>query len=325
MQLKSFNLDDFKFLIENLKTTDLSGSDTTIANLFLLQKKYNTKFCIAEGIFFRYYHGNRLGRRGYGFPLPLKKTDSDYLTKALKLIEKDASQNNRPIEFCLFTQEQKSKMTSTLHEVFSDRNINWNTDRADSDYLYLQKKLSELPGSEYHKKKNHISKFYRKFENVFSFKKFPENKNGIDMIQVAEKWLEEKKQSTKILNEHADTETEDLKKLDDEKESIKTAIENAELFGFKGGVLYIDNQPAGMTLASPISSDTLDIIYEKVILSVAKEGGYAAINQLFANTCKDYLYLNREEDLGIEGLRKSKLSYHPDIILDKFYGKVEKC
>ena len=216
-------------------------------------------------------------------------------------------------------------MTKTIQDNFSNRLVNWNTDRADSDYLYFQKNLSELPGTTFHKKKNHISRFYRTFENVFAFKKFPENKIESDMLSVAENWLEEKKQSTKILNEHADTETDDLKKLEDEKESIKTALECASIFSFTGGVLYINGQPVGMTLASPVSSDALDIIYEKVLLSVAKEGGYAAINQLFAKTCKGYIYLNREEDLGIEGLRKAKLSYHPDILLDKFYGRVEKC
>ena len=90
-------------------------------------------------------------------------------------------------------------------------------------------------------------------------------------------------------------------------------------------ILYIDGKPSAMCLASPISDKVLDIHFEKVLISVAENGGYAAINNLFAKTCTKYKYINREEDMGVEGLRKSKLSYKPEILLDKFYGQVIKC
>ena len=79
-----------------------------------------------------------------------------------------------------------------------------------------------------------------------------------------------------------------------------------------------------MTLASPISASVLDIHFEKSLSEPAKNGAYAAINQFFAQNCNFYEYLNREEDLGIPGLRKAKLSYKPDIILDKFSGILQK-
>ena len=78
-----------------------------------------------------------------------------------------------------------------------------------------------------------------------------------------------------------------------------------------------------MTLAAPVSDSLLDVIYEKAIEEYEKNGAYAVINQQFAKRCDRYLYLNREEDMGVEGLRKAKLSYKPSIILEKFYGAVE--
>ena len=54
-----------------------------------------------------------------------------------------------------------------------------------------------------------------------------------------------------------------------------------------------------------------------------KDGVYAVLNQQFAKRSSSFLYLNREEDMGVEGLRKSKLSYKPNIVLEKFYGVVE--
>ena len=55
-----------------------------------------------------------------------------------------------------------------------------------------------------------------------------------------------------------------------------------------------------------------------------REQAYSVVNNLFAKESKNFLYLNREEDMGVEGLRKAKLSYKPDIILDKFYGEAEE-
>ena len=74
-----------------------------------------------------------------------------------------------------------------------------------------------------------------------------------------------------------------------------------------------------MTLAAPISPNVLDVIYEKSFGDFEKNGAYAVINQQFARRCQNFLYLNREEDMGVEGLRKAKLSYKPTMILDKFY------
>lgn len=74
-----------------------------------------------------------------------------------------------------------------------------------------------------------------------------------------------------------------------------------------------------MSLASAINNTTVDIHFEKAISEYAKNGAYAVINQEFAKTLSQtFKYINREEDLGIEGLRKAKLSYYPAKILEKW-------
>ena len=307
------NLRDFAYLNSSLDTKDLYGSDSCIANLFLLQEKYNTQLKIHNNILLRYYNGEE-NRTGYGFPIPMKngyyieENDGkiEFLKTALDVIFSD-TENNRTPAFCLITQEQKNLIDECLAKYFPDKHISWKTNRDDCDYIYLRENLAELPGAVYHKKRNHISRFNRSYGSNWKFKSFPENDVFQDILTVAQKWFEEK-----------DGENNHVLQL--EHQSIKYALENAELLRLRGGVLYINEEPAGMTLASPISDNVLDVIYEKCTEEHEKNGAYAVINQQFAKRSSSFLYMNREEDMGIEGLRKAKLSYKPTILLEKFYG-----
>ena len=303
----NLNLLDFEYLENNLDTNGLYGSDTCIANLFLLQEKYNTWLKIHNNILFRYYYGDE-NRTGYGFPLPLKNAPEGWLKTALEFIFEDARTQQRAPAFCLITREQKALLDSCLSENFH-KHISWKTNQNDCDYVYLQKNLAELPGSNYQKKRNHVSHFNRIYGNDWEFKTFPENDIARDILAIAQKWYEEKGKENPVL------------KL--ELQSVELALQNVEPLRFKGGVLYVKEKPAAMTLASPISDSVLDVIYEKAIEEFEKDGVYAVLNQQFSKRCGSYLYLNREEDMGVPGLRKAKLSYKPSIVLEKFYGTVE--
>ncbi len=302
-------MQDFEYLENNLDTQSLYGSDVCIANLFLLQEKYNTWLKIHKNILFRYYYGEE-NRSGYGFPIPLKNnTDSAWLKTALEFIFEDAKTQQRKPAFCLVTREQKEQLDLCLSTHFK-KHVSWKTNRDDCDYIYLQKNLSELPGSNYQKKRNHVSRFNRIYGSDWEFKAFPQNKLEKDIFEIAQKWYDEK-----------DGDENQVLKL--ELQSVKLALENSELLRMTGGVLYVKGQPAAMTLASPLSDSVLDVIYEKAVEEFERDGVYAVLNQQFSKQCGSYLYLNREEDMGVEGLRKAKLSYKPTIILEKFFGTVE--
>ena len=301
------NLLDFEYLENNLDTKSLYGSDTCIANLFLLQEKYNTWLKIHNNVLFRYYYGDE-NRTGYGFPLPLKNAPADWLKSALEFIFEDARTQQRAPAFCLITREQKALLDYCLSENFH-KNISWKTNQDDCDYVYLQKNLAELPGSNYQKKRNHVSRFNRIYGADWEFKTFPQIDIAQDILVIAQKWYEEKGEENPVL------------KL--ELQSVELALQNIEPLRFTGGVLYVKGKPAAMTLASPISDSVLDVIYEKAIEEFEKDGVYAVLNQQFAKRCNSYLYLNREEDMGVPGLRKAKLSYKPTIVLEKFYGTVK--
>ena len=303
------NLQDFEYLSSNLDSASLFDSDSSIANLFLLQEKYNTELKIQKNILLRYYYGVE-NRIGYGFPLPMKNAPENWLKTALELIFDDAQAQNRPVRFCLITGEQKTLINDCLAQHFPNRTIAWKTNRNDCDYIYLRSNLSDLPGSQYQKKRNHISRFNRTYGlcgTDWEFKSYPDNDIAADILTVSQKWYEEK-----------NGESEEVLRL--EHQSIELALQNTGLLNLRGGVLYIKGQPAAMTLAAPISPDVLDVIYEKSFGEYEHNGAYAVINQQFARRCTSFLYLNHEEDMGVEGLRKAKLSYKPEMILEKFYG-----
>ena len=304
------NLLDFEYLKNNMNTAGFFGSDSSLANLFLLQNKYNTELKIKNDVLLRYYYGDE-NRTGYGFPIPIKPASlsQDWLVSAINTIIEDAAEQNRAVSFCLLTQEQKNQLDACLAASFPELHADWKTNRNDCDYIYLRTNLSDLPGSHYQKKRNHVSRFKRTYGENWEFKTYPENDIAADILQVAHKW-------------YAENHSESQPFLELEQESIELALKNADLLNLRGGVLYINDQPAAMTLAAPISPDVLDVIYEKSFGDFARNGAFAVINQQFARRCESFLYLNREEDMGVEGLRKAKLSYKPEMILEKFYGDV---
>lgn len=83
-----------------------------------------------------------------------------------------------------------------------------------------------------------------------------------------------------------------------------------------GGIVYVKDKAVAMTLGCEISPIAFDICFEKALREY--DGIYAVINNEFAKTLSSYKYINREEDMGIEGLKKSKLSYNPIILIARY-------
>jgi hypothetical protein len=175
-------------------------------------------------------------------------------------------------------------------------------ERGSWDYLYNVTDLVELKGNRYHKKKNLLNQFSRKYD--FAYQPF-----GAEMVDQAmamqTDWCTWR-----------DCESSDI--LSSENRAIfKILKEWRQLAGLFGGALMVDGSMVAYTVAEALTRDTLLIHFEKG--DTAYKGIYQAINQTFlAYSANQYTLVNREQDLNEEGLRKAKLSYHPVDYLRKY-------
>jgi hypothetical protein len=299
---------------------DYMGSDASFANIYLLRKKYGTQIALQEGFLFRYYNGQG-SRRGYAFPL-----GTDDPRAALTLIAQDAAESGRPLEFCLVDEPRAQILREFFGGKSAAEEILFAENRGDSDYLYSAESLANLPGTTYRKKRNHISRFSRTYAN-FELREIT-SENVTDALQVEKLWMNngaaaEPCEPSRECEEAAWAErSEDEKSRFAEYCAIQESLQHFDALGMKGAILYVEGKPVGMTMASQIISGVWDIHFEKVIDEYANDGGYAVINKMFAATLSGARLINREEDIGIEGLRKAKLSYYPLTILDKIHATV---
>lgn len=323
---KSPELNDREAAAKAVADSGYTGSDACFANIYLLRKKYGTQIAFQDGFLFRYYNGVG-SRRGYAFPLGAGDPQA-----ALALIAEDVRESHRPMEFCLVDEPR----AQILREYFNagaksvEAAINFEENRGDSDYIYSAESLATLAGNLYRKKRNHVSRFTRSYGQFELRHITPEN---VDVaLDIEKQWLKSVASESACepaceCEEAARAEcSEDEKSRMAEYCAIEESLRHFDALGMKGAILYAGEVPVGMTMASEIIPGVWDIHFEKVIGEYADNGGYAVINKLFAErlVAAGATLINREEDIGLEGLRKAKLSYYPLTILDKTHAKVEE-
>jgi hypothetical protein len=174
-------------------------------------------------------------------------------------------------------------------------------DRSQCDYVYLVQDLIELKGRKYHRKRNHIKQFQEKY----SFQYIPLTPEWIPQcLRLQVEWcdLRDCEANPGLLNESL---------------AIKEAFTHFEELGVKGGAILINGKVEAFTLGDPLNPETIVIHIEKA--NPAYEGLYPTINQAFLeHEGSGYTYVNREQDLGEEGLRKAKESYFPHHLVNKY-------
>lgn len=265
-------------------------NDAAFANLYLLRHKYGIQLAIAENTLFRRYTaGFRAGC--YGFPL-----GTGDLQVAVLRLKADADTHGQPFRMALLTEE----MCKRLGTVFP-RQFVFTAAEGYDEYLYLREDIAALRGSRYHKKRNHIAQFWRQNPDAEIQPLIPANADLA--VAVAKQWLMTRENPA-------------LPALQGEFSCICEAATHMEMLQLQGLLLYAGGKPVGMTMVSCIAKDVYDVHFEKVIPS--QPHAWPVVANEMAKCLPQATYLNREEDLGEEGMRAAKASYYPTLIRQKF-------
>jgi hypothetical protein len=211
------------------------------------------------------------------------------------------SQFSLPITFTRVPEKLVSiwKSYSQLSMDIIDERDNW-------DYIYATKDLIELRGNRYHKKKNLLNQFLKKYDYTY---RTIQSELIDETLAMQEDWCSWKN-------------CESEKTLASENRAISNVLQSYRDYeNLCGGSIFVNQLISAYTIGEFFSDDMMLIHFEKGCPQI--KGAYQAINQLFLlNEAAHTKWVNREQDLGDKGLRKAKLSYHPSFFLKKFQVKV---
>ena len=236
------------------------------------------------------------------YPYPVGPED---VKPALDAIIADAAKRGIPCRISSMTQED----CQTVAALYPGR-FQFHTDRDHFDYVYAIEDLSELSGKRYQSKRNFANRFAANYPDCQCI---PIDETNIRAVQLMlEQWFADR---LKIAPE-SDFVLEQV--------ALNRAFANMAALGLEGMAVMDGGKCIAMTMGSRLSSDTFDIHFEKALDGY--DGAYAFINRGFARHLRSAYpqlrYLNREDDMGIPGLRKAKLSYHPHHMTEKYWARL---
>lgn len=284
LEFKEIELTDKEWIDPLLAISDYRGCEYSFVNNFVWRKIYNVT-CARFQDFYITKHGNK-------FVYPAGKGGVNELMDALLQY---CRANNIPLEFCSMDVSAKK----LLEEKFPGK-FTFSSDEGYFDYVYTSESLATLSGKKLHSKRNYINRFKAlnwSFEEIT-----PDN---IDECKaMSREWC-------------GRNNCEANPDKSEEMCAVACGLDNFFKLGLVGGILRVDGIIQAFSYGERLNSDTFVTHVEKAFTDY--DGTYPMINYLMANKFgKDFKYINREEDMGEENLRKAKRSYRPCFMVEKY-------
>lgn len=288
MKFKTPTLDDKEELDYYLRQENTRSCDFLPANIILWNQFYECQYAIVEDTIVA-----KTDEEGGSFSFPMGKGDKK---KAIEATMKYCEDEGIPFVMHGITREMESQIKEMFGDIFVVE-----YDRDEADYIYERESLATLKGKKLHGKRNHINRF--KDNHEWTYEPLTDE-NQLDALAMLMQW--------KLEN----CDPDDIEKHEEICVSKNSLIYYKEL-GLVGGILRADGKIVGLALGEPaLNQDTFVVHIEKAFPQI--QGAYPMINQQFViHAMEGFQYVNREEDLGEEGLRKAKMSYRPSELLEK--------
>lgn len=295
---KEISINDKECFDKYFETANVLASEMSFTNLFMWRDHYKLRFGIIND--FLCILSVRENSKPFCF-FPVGDYErGEELKKAIEILKEYFASEGW--EFII------SRATKDQVDVLARNGIDFKAteDRDNFDYVYTVKSLSTLAGKKLDGKRNHINKFKKLYS--YGYEEISPL-NIADCKSIVEKWCEQRGNL-------------DDESLRHERIANLELLDNYEYLDLKGGLIRVNGEPEAFTVGEQLNKDTVVVHVEKANSFI--QGIYTMINQQFINNEWLHLeYVNREQDLGIEGLRKAKLSYNPHNLVEKY--TIELC
>lgn len=300
IEFKKVEIKDKEWMNPLISVADTRGCHQNFTNIFAWSEIYHYEVArVNDYLVLK-------GRISDDFHYYFYPAGSGKIKEVIEMMQQDANDRGHELKILGMSSENMAELISLFPGKFDYKEM-----RDSFDYIYYLDKLVTLAGNKLHSKRNHINRF--KKENVdWSFELIsPEN--------LAECW----KMNVQWCKDN-DCNEDDL--LAKERCAVRRCFDNYAVLGLEGGLIRAGERIVAYTMGERLNSDTYVIHIEKAFSEI--QGAYQMINREFAayiqETHPQLIYVNREEDMGYEGLRKAKLSYHPDRMEEKYLAKYKK-
>ena len=291
LDFQSVSIEDREQIEKYLEFLEEPFCDFTFGNLFLWSVVENTKIAFLNNFLFIRFSDDE--KFYYSFPI-----GENEIKNEIDLIIEDAKNNNKKFQLVCLNKKQ----IKVLKNIYGGK-IEINKNRNAFDYVYSVEKLASLKGRKYHSKKNHFNSFKNNYD--FIYEEINEE-NISECINFAKEWYEANELETALLKEQ---------------KVLNCAFENYFKLNLIGALIKINEKVVAFCIGEKMYKDNMFCThFEKASPDFPK--AYTAINKLFSEfTINNFEFVNREDDAGNEGLRKAKLSYYPEFILEKYYAE----
>ena len=296
IELQEITLEKKEEINKYLRRKCSRNSEFTFTNLFMWRKSYDMKYAIINDMLC-IMPQHKGGPRSATFPVGFMKEDGsvgDIVPVINTILDYFKEIGSEPL-IRLYDEETVQRLTLEFPGKFLiTEDVNY------FDYVYSVKELTALSGKRFHSKKNHVNQFKKLYNWEYQTLTA---ENAEECLDVFEQWYLSKK--------------DEIEGIDEEEEAVRELFVNWKNLDVRGGCIRVDGKMIAFSVGEPLCGKMAVIHLEHA--DVDYQGSFAIMNQQFLeNEWQEFEFVNREEDMGIPGMRRAKESYRPIFMIKKY-------